>query len=208
MTSMENSFTLEKSSSATSHLMDRIKSVVDVPPDQELKLTKLCKEISVAKGQHFIREGEVPGRFGFVSSGLFRYYYIDDKGREFTKGFFQENTFLSSYSAMILNRPSYFNIEALEDSSVVVIDFAQWKELIKQHVCWSALLISVLQKAFEKKEARERELLLFDAETRYTLFRQQYPGLEGRVRQHMIASYLGITNVALSRVRKKMGLLT
>jgi CRP-like cAMP-binding protein len=109
---------------------------------------------------------------------------------------------------MVSNRASYFNIEALEDSSVVVIDFNQWRELMKQHICWSSFLISVLQKAFEKKEGRERELLLFDAETRYTLFQQQHPGLANRVRQHMIASYLGITNVALSRVRKKMGLLT
>jgi len=49
--------------------------------------------------------------------------------------------------------------------------------------------------------------LLFDAEKRYTLFLQEQPNLDQRIKQNMIASYLGITNVALSRVRKKMGIV-
>lgn len=189
------------------NLISAIKSAADLPIDEENKLLALGKEAWLKRGELFINEGEVPRKFAFVNKGLFRYYYVDQKGNEFTKGFFAENTFLSSYSAMVLSGQSHFSIEALEDSEIVVFNFNQWKELLSQHICWNQLLISVLEKAFIKKEKREREFLLFDAEKRYTLFLQEQPDLDRRIKQNMIASYLGITNVALSRVRKKMGLV-
>ncbi|MBL6446623.1 Crp/Fnr family transcriptional regulator [Fulvivirga sp. 29W222] len=180
-------------------------ALTELPLAQEEKLLKLIRTTSVARGEHFIREGQVPRQFGFIGKGLFRYYYVDYNGNEFTKGFFPEGTFLSSYSAMIQNRPSYFNIEALEPSEIITIDFQQWKSLSAEHPCWNTFLVAILEKAFTKKENREREFLLFDAETRYRSFLEEYPDLSQRVKQHMIASYLGITPVALSRVRRKMG---
>ena len=196
-------------SAGTKHgnLIQAIKSIVDLPSEQENNLVELGKEVFLKKGENFIGEGEVPKKFAFVNRGLFRYYYVDKKGNEFTKGFFEENVFLSSYIAMKEGRESFFAIEALEDSSLIVFEYSKWKELFNQHNCWSLFLIAVLEKGFTKKETREREFLLFDAEERYKLFLENYPGLEQRVKQHMVASYLGITNVALSRVRKKMGLV-
>ena len=55
-----------------------------------------------------------------------------------------------------------------------------------------------------KKEKRESSLLLDDAQTRYIKFRNEYPGLESRIKQHLIASYLGITPVTLSRIRARL----
>ena len=63
------------------------------------------------------------------------------------------------------------------------------------------------EKGYATKEKRERELLLLDAESRYKSFIHEFPHLEPRIKQHMIASYLGITPIALSRIRKKMGLI-
>ncbi|MDR8389721.1 Crp/Fnr family transcriptional regulator [Aliifodinibius sp. S!AR15-10] len=159
------------------------------------------------KGELFIREGEVPREFGFVSIGLFRYYYVDEKGNHFTKGFFPENSVLSSYTAMAQKESSPISVEALEDSEIVVVDYQKWKELQSQHRCWDKFLIILLEKGYATKVRRERELLLFDAETQYRLFRERYPNLEDRIPQHLISSFLGITPVALSRIRKKMGLI-
>lgn len=188
-------------------LIQSICSLIDLPEDQETKLLSICKPLSLNKGDCFIREGQLPRKFAFVNSGLFRYFYVDDKGNEFTKGFFPEGSFLSSYSAMVQEIPSYFSIEALEDADILVIDFDAWKELRQAHRCWSDFLVAVLEKGFITKERREREFLLFDAEKRYTLFLERYPGLDQRIRQHLIASYLGITSVALSRIRRKMGVV-
>lgn len=185
-------------------MIQSIRSVVDLPADQEKKLLSLCRPLSLKKGAFFIREGQIPRKFAFVKSGLFRYFYVDEKGNEFTKGFFPEGLFLSSYSAMVQDIPSYFTIEALEDGEILVIDYEAWQELRVQHRCWSDFLVAVLEKGFIKKESREREFLLFDAEKRYNLFLERYPGLNQRIKQHQIASYLGITSVALSRIRRKM----
>lgn len=189
------------------NMIKYLKEIIALPTKEENSLLKTLKLKTVKKGDHFIAAGQVPLEMAFVRSGLFRYYYLDEDGTEFTKGFFPESTFLSSYSAMVNQTSSFISIQALEDSQVEIIPYNAWKELLSSHSCWKDLLIQILEQAFAKKENREREFLLFDAETRYKRFLLQYPGLEQRLKQHLVASYLGITPVALSRTRKKMGLL-
>lgn len=189
------------------NMLKFVKGMVVLPEEEEAKLLSLLKHKMLKRGDHFIFSGQVPAEMAFVRSGLFRYYYLKDDGTEFTKGFFPENTFLSSYSAMVAETPSHIGIEALEDSVIEVINYKAWKDLLQAHLCWKDFLIHILEHAFAKKENREREFLLFDAEIRYKRFLEQYPGLENRLKQHLIASYLGITPVALSRTRKKMGLV-
>ncbi|MEQ8684459.1 MAG: Crp/Fnr family transcriptional regulator [Imperialibacter sp.] len=185
-----------------------ISRIAPVPEEELDKLFGLCHSVELKKASLFVAAGDIPTKFGIVVSGLFRYYYLQEGGNEFTKGFFSEGSFLSSYSATIAGTPSHFSIEALENSEVLVFDYSKWEALRTGHPGWNQFLITVLEEAFTKKETREREFLLFDAKERYRLFLKRYPGLEKRVRQHVIASYLGITNVALSRVRRKMGILT
>lgn len=152
----------------------------------------------------FLRAGQIPAKFGFVISGLFRYVYVSEQGKEFTKVFMPEKSFISSYSAMISKKPSHFFIESLEPSKVLTIAYEDWEKLRGINPKWNLLLIKLLEKGYAIKEKREREFLLLDSETRYKIFLEEYPDLEKRVRQFMIASYLGITPVALSRIRKKI----
>lgn len=164
----------------------------------------LCNSVSFNRGEHFIKADESADKFGIVAKGMFRYYYLNDKGNEYTKGFFQEGSLLSSYSAMISNEPSPYGIQALEDAAVIVVGYDEWKAIEKNDAAWKDFLIFFLQKGYRKKEKREREFLLFDASARYESFLEEYPGLENRISQHLIASYLGITPVALSRIRSRM----
>lgn len=178
-------------------------SLVASPPEEETDFfLKLLKPVKLNKGDYFISEGQIPRKFAFINEGLFRYLYIDKTGKEFTKNFITEGKFIVSYSAMIAQRASLLYIEALEDSTVLEIDYAQWVEVKKRHKCWSVLLIAMLEHAFVIKEKRERDLLLLDAKERYLDFLNEFPTLENRVKQHMIASYLGISPISLSRIRK------
>ncbi|WP_323757759.1 Crp/Fnr family transcriptional regulator [Roseivirga sp.] len=174
-----------------------------VPDSEAQEFLKLTKPIKVKKGARFIEAGETPKIFGFVTQGLFRFLYTDQEGKEYTKVFMPENSFVSAYSAMVLNQASHFSIEALENSEVLAISYVDWLKLKESNPCWNELLIKVLEKAFIMKEARERELLFLDAESRYQIFLERFPNLEHRLKQHMIASYLGIAPESLSRVRKK-----
>ena len=184
-----------------------LKSITDLPLQQQSEIRSMCSVKHLAKGEHFIRAGEIPGKMAFNLKGLLRYYYLDKKGNDYTKGFFAEGSPITSYSAMIRNRESYFSIEALEDSVLAVFTYSDWKQLLNSHPCWKQLLIALLEKGYSAKETREREFLVLDAEEKYTIFIQSFPDIENRIKQHYIASYLGITPVALSRIRRKMGLV-
>lgn len=191
-----------------SDFIEFIKKVADVPIEQEHKFSALVTKTKVQKGETYIRAGRFPTSIAYIKNGLFRYFYLSNKGEEFTKGFFTENSILSSYSAILENRASYFSIEALVDSTLEIIDYQKFQKLFAEHHCWNNFLVAMLQKAFIAKEEREREFLLLNAEERYKSFLIRYPGLENRVKQNIIASYLGIKPESLSRIRKNYPALT
>jgi CRP-like cAMP-binding protein len=192
----------------TINFTETLRNITTIPDEEIGKFLALLKTRNLNKGDFFIKKGEIPQSFAFVVRGLFRYYYTDKRGNVFTKGFFSESTFISSYSALIQKRESYFSIEALEKSKILVVNFEEWKLLLDNQICWHKFLLFLIEKGYCIKEAREREFLLFNAEERYKSFLKTYPGLEKRVKQHIIASFLGITPVALSRIRKKIKVLT
>lgn len=182
-----------------------IDSLQHILPEERIReFRAIASERSIAASDYFIRAGETPSRIGFVEKGLFRYLYTNDNGVEFTKAILAENSFISSYSAMILGRPSFFSIEALENSEILEIRWADFLHLKEKEVFWVNFLLKFVEKGYITKEKRERDLLLLDAETRYRNFLTEFPGLDQRIKQGIIASYLGIQPETLSRIRRKI----
>ncbi len=174
-------------------------------PDERIdEFLSIGKEKSIMSSDCFIKAGETPSKIAFVGKGLFRYVYTNDKGYEFTKAIMAENNFISSYSAMVLRRPSYFSIEALENSQLLVINWSDFNQLQDKDIFWVKFLMKFIEKGYIIKEKRERDLLLLDAETRYKNFLTEFPGMDQRIKQGIIASYLGIQPETLSRIRKKI----
>ncbi len=188
----------------TKSFLASLRALADVPEAELAKLLALFRPTTLRRGEHLLRAGEMPRSLAFVESGLLRLYYLDADGREFTKSFCTEGEVVAAYSALLLGQPSRLFIEALEDSRLLVVDYRAYQELAVGHACWAAVNQRRAEALFIKKEQREATLLLDDAETRYRQFLVDHPGLEARVRQHHIASYLGITPVALSRIRARL----
>ncbi|MBN1495507.1 MAG: Crp/Fnr family transcriptional regulator [Spirochaetes bacterium] len=153
------------------------------------------------KGELFIKAGEVPDISGFIYKGLMRVFYIDKNGRDYTKLFNKEFDFITSYAAFIERSESHLNVEALEDTTAFVIDYDTFKMFIERHPCWLKIYSRSLEKFYVIKERREGYLLWYNAKERYDQFLKDFPGLEKRVKQYYIASYLGISPVSLSRLR-------
>lgn len=188
--------------------MDMIdkKAILDslrLPENEMEELVNICEHKIMDKGDYFIVAGQIPRKMAFVFKGLFRYVYSNENGNEFTKSIIAENNFISSYSAMIHNSISHFSVEVLEEAEILEIDYLRWLEMKEKNSFWSVFLLQILEKAFCVKEKRERELLLLDAEKRYEIFVAEFPNLENRVSQQIIASYLGIQPESLSRIRRK-----
>jgi len=183
-------------------MKDRLATIL--PPERVGELLTIGQERTLSSKEYFIRAGEIPTRFAYVKSGLFRYVYINDNGNEFTKSLIRENQFISSYSAMISRNPSYFFIESLEPSEILIIAYRDWQKLLQSDPFWTEFLLHLIEFGFSKKEKRERDLLLLNAENRYLNFLKEFPGMEKRIKQNIIASYLGIQPESLSRIRKKL----
>lgn len=174
-----------------------------IPGSEADELLKISRLLPVEHDSYYLSIGQIPKKIAFNLEGLFRYVYSDDKGNEFTKSIIPENNILASYSAMLNNAPSFFAIQALEDSYILDVPYHDWLELKATNRFWDFFLIRMLEKGFCIKEKRERDLLLLDAETRYRNFLEEFPGLEHRLTLQIIASYLGIKPESLSRIRKK-----
>lgn len=115
-----------------------------------------------------------------------------------------EDGFAGSFHSLILGVPCNFFIQALERTETIVLPNRILNEFYSRHACWERLGRINAEQLVLVKEAREKELLLDSLEVRYRRFLKEFPGLAGRVPQYHIASFLGVTDVALSRLRKKI----
>ncbi|HOT63308.1 MAG TPA: Crp/Fnr family transcriptional regulator [Treponemataceae bacterium] len=159
--------------------------------------------VTIPKGGYFLREGDVPGKLAFIAAGLFRVYFITDRGDERVMAFREEGRLISGFSPFPAERRPRFSIQALEDSELLQTPLDP--EAVRGSAdCWRQVYVKYMELLFLEKEERERQFLSDDAESRYRAFLKRHPGLEARVPQYEIASYLGITPVALSRIRKGM----
>lgn len=154
-------------------------------------------------GDFFVKAGDYPSTMAYILDGTFRLYYLDEEGNDFTKGFSTTGWFSVSYSAMLEGRESYFNIQAVRDSKLLVFPFKTINRLAEEDYRWYPFIIKLVDSVYVMKEKREKAFLLDDAKTRYEDFLKDYPNLMPELKQYHVASYLGIKPETLSRIRKQ-----
>ncbi|WP_428025667.1 Crp/Fnr family transcriptional regulator [Arcobacter sp.] len=166
---------------------------------------KYFKTKTLSKGEHlFYIEDDVKD-FYFLIEGLARYYYLTDDGKEFNKSFAEkQGHLLSSISSVSHGTGSPFSVEVLSSFTTLYISYKKLLELGEQYKQWNDLLLRIYENLVVKKEKREADFLLLSARERYEKFLEDYSMIEDAVPNYHIASYLGITDVALSRIRKEM----
>lgn len=174
-----------------------------IPVEEWSRFKQLIKVMKLKKGEFLIREGDIPDKLAFITSGIFRAYYTTDGGDEKTIVFRGPGRPLSAYSSHLEKQEAKFTIEALEDSALIYLSIQDFERLLSGHLFWKEETAKYFMSLFIEKEKRERELMSDDGETRYKKFLKEYPGLIDRINHYHIASYLGITNVSLSRIRNK-----
>lgn len=188
----------------TNAFRSNIESYQLLAPDSVLSLCELCQEKVVPKNIHLLKSGSIPNYYYYVEKGLFAYYYITDNGEKIIKKFFPENTFIASSSALLTKTPSNFAIQALEDSVVFTISADQFAQLVKERHDIALFYIKYLEKNWViEKEMMEVSTKSDDAKIRYTDFLTSHASIINRLKQHHIASYLGITPTQLSRIKLK-----
>jgi CRP-like cAMP-binding protein len=163
----------------------------------------LFTEKTLAKGDYFINEGEHAKQIGFLTSGVIRAFYRNNKGLEYNKHFFIPNNFLGGYSSLVTSTPNKIIQQTLSECKLLVANYAEIIKLYDLFPDFERVGRRLAELYFVNKEQREIEIVLLNADERYLIFRQEYPQLEQQIPQYHIASYLGITPTQLSRIRRK-----
>ena len=161
------------------------------------------KKISLPKGAYVFQQGDSQGSLYLVVEGLLKAYYITDSGKEYVKSFIAERGFIANLSALLADQPCTFNVVALEGCQLIQVSRKDVLALQDGTTGDLRMLNNALILLAQKKERREYEFLCLSAEQRYHSFCEEYSHLTARVSQYDIAHYLGITPVALSRIKNR-----
>lgn len=172
--------------------------------DEDLGRIEAVSQVKkLRKRQYLLQEGEVWRYNAFVTKGCVRTYTVDEKGVEHIQNFAIENWWTGDRESLLSAQPSRFNIDALEDSELILIARQPFDELCREIPAFGEMINHILEKSFIASQTRIQTFLSLTAEEKYHHFIKKYPMLSMRVPQAMIASYLGITPETLSRVRRE-----
>ena len=163
----------------------------------------LFSKQALPKHSYLASAGRVEHQIAFLAKGTVRSFYRDASGAEYTKTFHVPYSFIGAYSSITTGQVNQIYVQALEDCIILAADYRKVELLYDQFAGLERIARKLAENYFMVKEQREIELVLLNASQRYRLFQQEYPGLENRIPQYHIASYLGISPTQLSRIRAK-----
>jgi CRP-like cAMP-binding protein len=174
-----------------------------IPENEWNEFVSLFNPRSIKKNEYFVHSGQYSTEFGFVEKGLVRFFYTTYEGAEFNQTFKKEGDLMMSFTSILLNEPSNFSIQALEDSIIYVTDYKIFQHFYQKNPAWQELGRKIAEINFIIKTKKEEQFLLFNAQQRYENFRRDFPELARRVPQMHLASYLGVSSETLNRIIKK-----
>ena len=159
---------------------------------------------TIRKHEFMIREGSVGRELGYIISGEMRHYYTT-KGEEKTTYFYFENSLVGPYHSCITGMPSRLSIEALSDTRLIVFPYEVLKQLFAKSQGWNTFGRVLAEYLGLGLEDRMVGLLTLSPEERYVeLLQSNKKKILERIPQHLIANYLGVTPVSLSRIRNRV----
>ncbi|WPU96905.1 Crp/Fnr family transcriptional regulator [Mucilaginibacter sabulilitoris] len=174
-----------------------------VSDDEFALLESVARVKKLRKRQYLLQEGDVCKYHCFITKGLMRTYSVDNKGNEHITRFAKEEWWISDRESLLTETSSRFNIDAIEDSEMLLWNKADMDMLMEKLPVFSKMINDILNKSFITSQNRIHEAISSTAEEKYQNFVRRYPDFALRAPQGMIASYLGIKPETLSRLRNK-----
>ena len=173
---------------------------------EELLILNKFEEKTLKKGEFLLKAEEKVTDLHFIENGCLRTYFIDSSGKEHTLQFAINGWWISDYIALFGKEKtnSVSNIECIKESILYKISKEDFDNLCNEIPAISQFHIKNLESAFAAFQRRILENLTLSAKQRYQNFIKTYPNIEQNVKNYHIASYLGITNESLSRIRKEI----
>jgi CRP-like cAMP-binding protein len=163
----------------------------NTPPESIKTFLSLASKKTYKKHEIITKTGEIAKDFYIIKSGVIRSFYTDEKGKQYIRTLFTTNKTTGSLGSLLSKKPSNLNFEELKKITEIDISIAN-------------LYSTILEYLFLLMESRIFDLSVLNATERYLKLREEIPKIENIIPQYHIASYLNVSAVQLSRIRKKL----
>src|SRR3989338_4792944 len=184
-------------------LLQHISRHIQLDKNEEAYFLSLIQLKTIRKKELLLKQGEICKTENFLLSGCMRTFTLNEQGEEQVVQFGIEDWWMGDLYSFLTQAPASYSIDALEDTLVAQITKEHLDNLYLQVPKFERFFRLILQNAFIAQQDRIHQSLSLTAEQRYEEFIRKYPQLEQRIAQKHIASYLGITPVFLSMLRRK-----
>lgn len=172
---------------------------------QQIELVKskgVLKELK--KDEYYQEAGKIPREIIFLTEGVFRICYYNKQGEDITKYFIDENHFIVDINSYNQNVPSSEYAQTITDCKFIVFSKEAMKELSMTIIGWDDIINKITSRGLAEKVNKISAMMAEDATERYRNFFTKFPTLANRIPLSYLASYLGITQSSLSRIRKNI----
>ena len=182
-------------------LIEKIRSSHNLSLEAEEYLFSIAHKKTFPKGAVLIREGQTVNKIYYVTDGCLRSYCIDKNGKEHTLQFAIKDWWISDYIAVYNNEIATLTVECLKKSDVIEFNAKEINGVLTLFPEYEPFQRNLLERHIVSLHQRILNQLQLTAAERYNLFLERYPDMEQYTRNYHIASYLGITQESLSRIR-------
>ena len=177
----------------------------DLTADDFELSTNFWQQKEYKKGEYYNQHKSVCKYLGFITTGVFRSYIIDNKTSEEKNVFlYSKNQFVVTFKSFINQIPCDYHTQAMTDATVVYINIADLLSLYKQSHKWEKFGRLLAQEAFNVAIARTESFVFQTPEERYLDLIKYHPDIFNNIPLYHISSYLGIQGPSLSRIRKRI----
>jgi len=185
-------------------LLDYISKYVTLTNTEEDFLASRLFSRKYLKGQYILQQGDISQTECFIISGCTKMFYLDDNGQEHIIMFSIEDWWTSDLGSFISQTPSDFNVQCLENTEIIQFSYDNIEELFSKIPKLERFFRKIIEKAFVASQKRIIRNFSLTAKERYLIFKENYPKIEQRIPQYMVASYLGITKEFLSKIKSQL----
>lgn len=168
--------------------------------DQFLKITKLE---NFQSGEYFISPNTSQDKIGIIINGSVKSYFLTFEGKQHIKSFLSKNDVSAAFKSEELSYNPEIFVEAMEETTLLVFNYIELIKLSKTDIELKELIHKILEIEFIKNEIKEYNFCTKDINENFTLINKYLDEKGIKAKQQDIASYLGITSIAYSRIKKR-----
>jgi CRP-like cAMP-binding protein len=190
--------------SPAKHFLTNIFTSEDFPGEEQHRIISSFRKVAFRKNEYLIKESEIENNYWFIESGFARSYVVDTSGNDITTDFFTKSNVVIDWSSFFLRTPTQENIQALTDCSCWQLDFDSFQELFHSIQTFREHGRSRLVTGYQAIKEQRISMVADKAKDRYIRLLQEKPCIVQSVSLKHIATFLGITDTSLSRIRKEI----